>query len=65
MKQKKYVLVGLLSLVFISCICFRCNHEEKVARIVASNDFSKDGMVEIVCNKCGKVFHTEMIEQGK
>ena len=65
MKQEKYVLVGLLSLVFIGYFSLRCNHEETITRIVANNDFSKDGMVEIVCNRCGEVFHTEMIEQEK
>ena len=65
MIQKKYVLIGLLSLVFIGCFSLRCNHEETITRIVASNDFSKDGMIEIVCNKCGKVFRTEIIDQIK
>ena len=65
MKQKKYVLIGLLLLVLIGCLSLRCNHEEIITRIVASNDFSKDGMIEIVCNKCGEVFQAKMIEQGK
>ena len=65
MKQKKYVVIGLLLLVLIGCLSLRCNHRETATRIVANNDFSKDGMIEIVCNKCGEVFQTKMIEQGK
>ena len=65
MKYKKQLLTGLLSLVLIGCFCLRCNHRETISRIVSNNDFSKNGMVEIVCNKCGKVFHTEMIDQIK
>ncbi|MBE6108439.1 MAG: hypothetical protein E7192_07345 [Erysipelotrichaceae bacterium] len=52
-------------LSLIGCFSLRCNHEETVTRIVANNDFSKNGMVEIVCKKCGKVFRTEMIDQIK
>lgn len=65
--EKKNILIGLLVLIIyvFGWNCLGCKHEETITRLVNDSDFSKDGMVEIVCNKCGKVFHTEKIEQGK
>ena len=61
MKYKKQLLIGLLSLGFVYWFSFRCSHEATTTRIVNHSDLSKDGMVEVVCNKCGKVLHTAMI----
>ena len=65
MRYKKQLLIGLLSLGLISWFSFRCNHETTTTRMVSHSDLSKDGMVEVVCNKCGEVVHTEMVQLEK
>lgn len=64
--EKRNILIGLLALVI--CVfgwnCFGCKHEKTITRLVNDSDFSKDGMVEVICTKCGDVLHTEMINAG-
>ena len=64
--EKRNIMIGLL--VLIICVFgwnyLGCKHEETITRLVNDSDFSKDGMVEVVCIKCGDILHTEMINSG-
>lgn len=61
MKRKAVIILSLFASVLLGWKCLFCSHEETITRVVSHSDLSKDGMIEVVCTKCGDILHTEMI----
>ena len=61
MKRKAVIILSLFASVLLGWKCLYCNHKESIPQIVSHSDLSKDGMIEVVCTKCGHILHTEMI----